>query len=110
MQVAYMQWFRLQYPRVICYATPNAGKRSPQLGAWLKEEGMLSGVADLTILHPSSKKHLLFIELKIPPNKPSQAQLDFIAYANSLDYLAVVCFSLEEAMNATKEHLKDYTC
>lgn len=48
-QVAFVKWFRAQYPRVRIFAVPNAAMRSPQQAAWLKAEGMSAGCADLWV-------------------------------------------------------------
>jgi hypothetical protein len=54
-QVAFVQWFRLQFPGVLIFAIPNGAhlagtiaQRAAQV-ARLKAEGMVSGVPDLEI-------------------------------------------------------------
>ena len=106
LQCAFVEWFHLAYPNIIIFAVPNGARRSPRLGAYLKAEGMLAGVADLCILKPSQDYCCLFIEFKIAPNKPSQAQLDFISYANENGYAAIICYDLDDAMNITKQYLE----
>ena len=51
-QASCVKWFRNQYPQLrnILFAVPNAARRSARNGAYMKEEGMLSGVADLILL------------------------------------------------------------
>lgn len=105
LQSAYVSWFRLQYPKILLFAVPNAARRSPRLGAYLKAEGMLAGVADLCILYPTTEYHSLWIEFKAGKNKPTDAQLDFLKYANSHNYAAVVCYDLDTAIAVTKEYL-----
>ena len=48
-QVAFVKWFRAQYPKVRIFAVPNAAMRSPQQASWLRAEGMSAGCADLWI-------------------------------------------------------------
>ena len=54
------------------WSTPNAGKRSLQMGAELKAQGMTAGVGDLSIVSPSGRYHEL--ELKTPLGRLSPAQ------------------------------------
>lgn len=48
-QAAFVKWFRSQFPKVRIFAVPNAAKRSPQLAAYMKAEGMSPGCPDLWI-------------------------------------------------------------
>jgi hypothetical protein len=64
-QVAFVQWFRLQFPGVLIFAIPNGAhlagtiaQRAAQV-ARLKAEGMLPGVPDLEI-----PEWNLYIEMK----------------------------------------------
>ena len=52
LQCACVKWFRIQYPKLhyILFAVPNAGKRDPRIGAYMKEEGLLPGAPDLILL------------------------------------------------------------
>ena len=61
-QTSCVKWFRLQYPNLIIYATPNGGSRNSIEAKRLKAEGVLAGVADLTVLLPHGK--ILYIEMK----------------------------------------------
>lgn len=58
-QVAFVEWFRLQFPGVMIFAIPNGGARNIVTAKKLKAEGVLPGVADLYIL-----KWRLWIEMK----------------------------------------------
>ena len=64
-QVAFVQWFRLQHPRVLIYAIPNGAslagdeKQRAILMGRLKAEGLTPGVPDLHIPAWS-----LYIEMK----------------------------------------------
>lgn len=52
LQCACVKWFRIQYPKLhyILFAVPNAGKRDPRIGAYMKEEGLLPGALILFFL------------------------------------------------------------
>lgn len=58
-QVAFVRWFRMQYPKMRIFAIPNGGARHIVAATKLKAEGVLSGVADLYI-----PKLRLWIEMK----------------------------------------------
>lgn len=58
-QVAFVKWFRLQYPKVLIFAIPNGGARHIVAAKKLKDEGVVSGVADLYV-----PKWRLWIEMK----------------------------------------------
>ncbi len=54
------------------WSTPNAARRSPQLGRELKLQGMKAGVGDISALSPEGRYHEL--ELKTAKGRLSPAQ------------------------------------
>jgi len=48
-QVGFINWFRVQYPRVLIFAIPNGEKRSISVAKRLKAEGVVRGIPDLYI-------------------------------------------------------------
>ena len=58
-QVTFVNWFRLQFPKVLIFAIPNGGLRNAVVAKKLKLEGVIKGVPDLYI--PSKK---IWIEMK----------------------------------------------
>lgn len=58
-QVAFVRWFRAQYPKIVILAIPNGGARHIVAAKKLKAEGVVSGVADLYI-----PKIRLWVEMK----------------------------------------------
>lgn len=66
------------------FAVPNGGKRSRIVGALLKAEGVRAGVPDLCLPAPRCSYAALYLELKIPGNKPtaSQCQMARLLLAN----------------------------
>lgn len=106
-QVAVIQWFRVQFPRLIMFAIPNAAKRSPQLANYMKAEGMLAGVADLFLMKPSGKYHGMFIEMKAPKGIVSENQEYFLQQARDMGYKAVVCRGFDEAQSEIIKYLQN---
>lgn len=108
-QCACVHWFRLQYPKLsnILFAVPNAARRSARNGAYMKDEGMLSGVADLILLKSNRFYGGLCLELKIEKGKQSPAQKEWQkdAEANGAKYVLVR--SLDEFIKVVTDYLND---
>jgi len=106
-QVSLMRWFALQFPvqYAVSYATPNAGKRTPRQGAYMKAEGLKPGVPDICI--PVARKgfHGLYIELKTEKGKLSKHQAEFIDRLTEQNYMAVVCVGFDAARETIKNYL-----
>lgn len=89
-----VRYFRYVYPQYIIYATPNGGTRNPAEAKRLKAEGVLAGVADLTILLPQGK--IIYIEMKVKGNRQTDNQKAFQQKAEALGYKYYVCYSFDE--------------
>lgn len=85
-------WIGFQYPKLKYHHSPDAGRRSPFERYKYNYLGSDSGFPDL--LFPSL--HLV-IELKVKPNKPTPAQLEWLQYFATIGWRAEVCYSFEEA-------------
>lgn len=96
LQAECVKWFRYQYPFHVIFAIPNGGNRDIRQAVTLKREGVLSGVADLFVMHPSGDWHGLFIEMKLPKTKQSENQILFEENAKSRGYKYVICRTFEE--------------
>jgi len=96
LQAECVKWFRYQYPFHVIFAIPNGGNRDIRQAVTLKREGVLSGVADLFVMHPSGDWHGLFIEMKLPKTKQSENQILFEESANSRGYKYVICRTFEQ--------------
>lgn len=89
-----VRYFRYVYPQYLIYAVPNGGFRNAIEAKRLKAEGVLAGVADLTVLLPQGK--ILYIEMKVKGNKQTDNQKEFQQKAEALGYKYYVCYSFEE--------------
>lgn len=94
-QKNFVRWFRMQYPKVKIFAVPNAASRSYELAAYLKSEGMDSGVQDLWI--PEFKTCIEMKRLK--GSKTSQDQIEWRDYMLSIGWNAHICNGFEAAKN-----------
>lgn len=122
-QVVIIQWARLvegEYPALaLLYAIPNGAKLpyfktrrkdgketrwSPE-AAKLKDEGMRAGVPDLCLPVARRGYHGLYIEMKYRENKPTPEQTAYLDALAKEGYLAVVCWSAEDAIETLTEYL-----
>ena len=88
------------------FAVPNGGSRHPLESKNLKRQGVKAGVPDICLPLPRGNYHGLYIEMKVENRKPSQKQKEYIAYLNSVGYLAVVCNGFDEAKNTILKYIK----
>lgn len=86
---------------------PNGGSRNKIEAHNLKLQGVKPGVPDLFYAYPNKKHHGLFIEMKYGKNKPTEHQKEWIEYLNSVGYLAVVCYSADEAFELLNKYFND---
>ena len=108
LQVGCVNWFRLQYPnmRHNLFAVPNGSMRDVIIGAKLKAEGVLPGVADLILLKPNSKYGALLIEMKTAKGKQSERQIEWQQLIEQDGYKYIVCRSINDFMREVKKYLK----
>lgn len=103
------QWADLakgQHPELeLLHAIPNFAKVSPRWGAWMKAEGKKAGPPDVHLPVPRGRYASLYVELKIPPNKETEAQKLWRERLNAAGNLSIVCLSWEAARDAILEYL-----
>lgn len=98
-QVACVEWFRLQYPKVamLLYAIPNGGRRDAVTGKKLKDEGVVRGVCDMNLDVPNIHYHGLRIEMKAgSAGKQSKEQKEFQARVEGQGYKYILCRSFDD--------------
>lgn len=101
-QVACVNWFRYQFNEYLCFSVPNGGMRNALVGAKLKAEGAMAGVADLIVV---AHQRIFFIEMKTPKGKQSTTQVEFEKRVTALGHTYYVCHSLDEFMQVCKQEL-----
>lgn len=87
------------------FAIPNGGSRNVLEARNLQRQGVTMGVPDLFLAYPSAGYHGLFIELKSASGQLRYAQKEWLERLNNKGYLAVVAYSLDEAINITKNYI-----
>ena len=102
-QCAVADW--LDWNHIRFYAIPNGGDRNVVVAAKLKAEGVKRGVPDLCICVKTKEYAGLYVEMKYGKNKPTAEQRDWIEHLNGAGYMAVVCYSADEAIKVIKGYL-----
>lgn len=109
LQAACVRWYRLQYPKMKhnLFAVPNGSKRDVIIGAKLKEEGVLAGVADLILLKSNRFYGALLIEMKTPEGRQSDTQKEWQQKITDDGFKYVIIRSLEDFQREVKLYLED---
>lgn len=107
-QIECVSWFRMRYPEAskVFFSVPNGGARNAWTAKNLRDEGALSGVADLILLVPKKGYASLCIEMKKPGGRVSDTQKTFCEAAKAFKNKYVVCYSVEEFKTAVREYLE----
>ena len=107
-QIRCVSWFRARYPEAskVFFSVPNGSFRNAWTAKNLKDEGALSGVADLILLVPRHGYAALCIEMKKPGGKQSDSQKAFQEAARAFKNKYVVCYSLEEFQAIVADYLE----
>ena len=107
-QIECVSWFRMRYPEAskVFFAVPNGSFRNPWTAKNLRDEGALSGVADLVLLVPKKGYASLCIEMKKPGGTMSETQKAFCEAAKGFKNKYVVCYSVEDFKTAVRAYLE----
>jgi hypothetical protein len=98
----------MRYPEAsrVFFAVPNGGARNAWTAKNLRDEGALSGVADLILLVPKKGYASLCIEMKKPGGRVSDTQKAFSEAAEAFKNKYVVCYSVDEFKTAVRAYLE----
>lgn len=107
LQAHCIAWFRWQHPTLagLLFAIPNGGQRSKAVAGKLRAEGVVAGVADLFLAMPAEGAHGLFIEMKTPAGRLSDAQTVFRDSVRAQGYAYCIVRSLEAFQSTIKAYL-----
>lgn len=93
-------WLAFQHPTLKYHHSPNEGKRSPFERYKFKYLGSDEGFPDLFFA-----SLFLVIELKVKPNKPTEAQLEWLQYFRDHNYQAEVCYTFDETIKVITDRI-----
>ncbi len=103
-QAEFVRWFRWNFKGVLIYATLSGARVSgPKEANKLKAEGMVAGIPDLHI--PAWR---LWLELKRQGGKLSPAQVEMIAYLQSVGQKVIVAYGVDDAKTKIKALVSDF--
>ena len=92
---------------LIRWAQFESGKRSKVEAARFKAMGVQAGVPDLFLPVPRGAYHGLFIEMKAPKGRTSNAQNTWIEKLKSNGYAVKVCYGFESAQQTLLSYLDE---
>lgn len=104
LQIACFATLRKKYPLLMGWHCPNGGKRGEIEAARFKRMGVLAGVPDVFIAHPSGKYHGFFCELKAGKNSLTDNQKVICDALLARDYYVCEARSVEEF----EAHIEQY--
>jgi len=101
--LALQQWKREvglgRHPELrLLYAIPNGGDRNPVVAARIAAEGTVPGVSDYHLPVARGGFIGLFIELKAPGGRASDAQKDWLAAVEEEGHAGFVCIGWTECV------------
>jgi hypothetical protein len=101
-QVGFVNWFNVQYPRVLIFAIPNGEKRSITVAKRLKAEGVVRGIPDLFI-----PEWRLWVEMKRKTGgRLSTEQKSMINYLQNIGYTIIVGIGAGDASRQVLEFVR----
>jgi hypothetical protein len=106
-QVAVVQWLKINHPEVLFTIAPSGMKLPIQVAARLKKMGYSAGTPDIMIFESRNKYHGLFIELKTKTGRVTTQQGEWSTALISRGYMALVCRSFEDAVATINTYLKE---
>jgi hypothetical protein len=107
LQIACVNWFKLQYPMYILFSIPNGGRRTLIEAKILKAEGIMSGVADLFLMYGNKEHNGLFIEMKYEKGRQSDSQKLFERKCKIFNYKYTICYTFSEFQNTINDYINN---
>lgn len=105
-QQSCVRWFRLQYPDAVLYSVPNGGFRNGFEAAIMKGEGVLAGVPDLCIAHPSGGYPAMYVEMKRPKGRTTESQRAVQDRLRKAGYLVTTCYSFDDFIREVQSYMR----
>lgn len=99
-------WQSGKYPELkLMYSIPNAGKRSLGAAAYMRAEGLKSGVPDVCLPVPRGGYGALYIEMKTIKGKVSPNQAAWVEDLKTAGNKVEVCRTYESAVEVLNSYL-----
>lgn len=107
LQIACVNWFRLQYREYapLLFAVANGGNRSITEAIRLKKGGVVAGVSDLILLKSNEQYNALCIEIKTDKGRQSQSQRQWQQAVEEAGAKYVICRNFEEFKNSVSNYV-----
>ena len=105
LQKSMITWFDLQYPklRLNLFSVPNGANTSKRVGAYMRSEGLRSGVSDLCFFYNSE---MIFIEVKILKGWQNDNQKEFESVVLKHGFPYIVIRTLDEFIDLINKILR----
>jgi hypothetical protein len=84
----------------------NERRTSWAAGKIRKAKGVKAGIPDIVVPIPKGRFSGLYIEMKLPGEKPSPAQVTMIEILHLLKHCVRVAYSADEAIEIFKKYIK----
>ena len=106
-QILFVNWVHRNHPEFWpwLHHSPNGGKRHISVAQKFKLMGVKKGFPDLVCFKPTKNWVGLVIELKTETGKPSVEQKAWLAYFESLGYLAELAVGCAGAIEIFEEYV-----
>lgn len=111
LQIACINWFKYQYPKILITSFPagyvfaGTQQQRARTGKRMNDMGYCKGIPDLFIAQPVNNYHGLFIELKTDKGKVSNEQKEMLIKLSELDYLVMICRSLDDFIKVVNKYI-----
>jgi len=109
MQKAAVEYIDKCYPQIgpLCFHVPlELLRREEHTAGMFHALGARAGVADIVMLIPRGVYHGLLVELKVPPRRPTDSQVNFLELARAQGYAACWTDSVNTVLKLIDVYLK----
>ncbi len=109
MQKAVVDYIDKCYPNIgpLCFHVPlELLRREEHTAGMFHALGARAGVADIVMLMPRGVYHGLLVELKVPPRRPTDSQVNFLELARAQGYAACWTDSVNTVLKLIDVSLK----
>lgn len=109
MQKTVVDYIDKCYPQIgsLCFHVPlELLRRETHTAGMFSALGARAGVADVVMLVPRGAYHGLLVELKVPPRRPTDSQVNFLELARAQGYAACWSDSINTVLKLIDVYLK----